>query len=55
MSNLGGIKMKNEEIIEEILGKCNWWERIIIRRLEKLIIKVYDIARINVVNKLIEN
>jgi len=36
--------MKNEEIIEEILGKCNWWERMIVKGNKKLIIKAYKIG-----------
>lgn len=44
--------MKENEIIEEILEKCNWWERIIVKRLEKLIIKVYHIVRVSIINKI---
>lgn len=36
--------MKENEIIEEILKKCNWWERIIVKRNKRLIIKVYKIG-----------
>lgn len=38
------MKKENEEIIEKIVNECNWWERIILRRNKKLIIKAYKIG-----------
>ncbi|MCI8362294.1 MAG: hypothetical protein HFJ41_04050 [Clostridia bacterium] len=32
---------KENEIIEEILKKCNWWERIIVNRNKKLFVDIY--------------
>lgn len=36
---------ENEKIIEEILKKCSWWERIIVKRNKKLLLNIYHYAR----------
>lgn len=41
---------KNEEIIVEILKKCNWRERIIVKKNKKLILNVYHEGRIKASN-----
>lgn len=46
--------MKNEEIIEEILEQCNWWERIIVRRNKRLILNIYHDIRVNIINKVMK-
>lgn len=48
------MKEKNEEIIKEILKKCNWWERIIVRRNKKLILNIYHNLRIDIINKIVK-
>ncbi len=48
--------MKNEvgnEIINEILEKCNWKEKIVIKLFKRLIFKVYNHVRIDIVNKML--
>lgn len=53
----GGIYvMRNEvenKIINEILGKCNLKEKIVIKLFKRLIFKVYNHARIDIVNKML--
>lgn len=44
---------KENEIIVEILKKCNWWERIIVKRNKKLLTKVYNIIRLKIVNNIL--
>ena len=44
--------MKDEEIIEEILKKCNWYEKIIVRLFKKLILNVYHDSRVNIINRI---
>lgn len=46
---------KENEIIEEILKKCNWWERIIVKRNKKLILKIYHIIRLKIINNMLKN
>lgn len=41
---------KNEEIIVEILRKCNWREKMIVKKNKKLILKVYHEGRIKASN-----
>ena len=44
---------KNEkDIVREICRECNWWERIIVKLLARLFVKVYNIARVRTVNVL---
>lgn len=43
----------NVEIIEEILEKCNWYEKIIVKLFKKLILKIYNYTRINIINKIL--
>lgn len=38
-------KTNENEILEEILRKCNWRERIIVKGNKKLILNVYHYAR----------
>ena len=48
--------MKNEvqnEIINEILERCNLKEKIVIKLFKRLIFKVYNHARIDIVNKML--
>ena len=48
--------MRNEvenKIINEILGKCNLKEKIVIKLFKRLIFKVYNHARIDIVNKML--
>lgn len=47
------MKKENEKIIAEILKKCNWWERIIVNRNKKLILKIYHYARLETANAII--
>lgn len=42
-----------EEILEEIMKECNWWERIIIRLLTNIVIKVYTISRLKIINNVL--
>lgn len=30
-----------EEIIREIMKECNWWEKIVVKVLGKMFVKVY--------------
>lgn len=41
------------KIINEILGKCNLREKIVIFLFKRLIFKVYNHARIDIVNKML--
>lgn len=41
------------EVINEILEKCNWKEKIVIKLFKRLIFKVYNHARIDIVNKML--
>ena len=43
-----------KEIVREILEKCNWWEKIVVKLFARLFIKVYNIARVKTVNKNLE-
>ena len=38
-------------VIEEILKKCNWKERIVVKIFKKVILKVYHNERIKIINK----
>ena len=42
---------KENEVINEILKKCNWKERIIVKIFRKVILKVYHNERIKIINK----
>lgn len=42
---------KENEVINEILEKCNWRERIIVKIFKKVILKVYHNERIKIINK----
>lgn len=42
--------VKDEEIIVEILKKCNWKERIVVKKNKKLILNVYHEGRIKASN-----
>ena len=44
----------NEKIMEEVLNDCKWYEKIIIKKFNKLFIKMYHISRIEIVNKLLK-
>ncbi len=46
------MKKENEEIIGEILKKCNWLEKIIVKRNRKLILNIYHNTRIYIINKI---
>jgi len=46
-------KETEDKIMEEIMKYCNLKERIIIRIFKKVFIKVYNISRINNINRLI--
>lgn len=41
---------KENEVINEILKKCNWYERIGIKLFRKLILNVYHFGRIKASN-----
>lgn len=45
--------VRDEEIIVEILEKCNWRQKIVVKRNKKLILNIYHYARINTVNKIL--
>lgn len=47
------MKKSNEKILEGILEKCNWYEKIIVKMNKKLILNIYHLGRINSVNKLL--
>lgn len=46
--------VENEVIIVEILKKCNWWERIVVRRNKRLILNIYHDIRVNIINTVIK-
>lgn len=48
-------RLTNEEklILEGILRKCNWNERIIIKRNKGLILNIYHEGRINMINTIL--
>ena len=45
--------MKEDIVLDEVKKELNWKERIIIKLFTKTFTKVYNIARIKIVNKLI--
>lgn len=49
------MKKENEKIIGEILKKCNWWERIIVKRNKKLILNIYHNIRLKIINNMLKN
>lgn len=42
----------NEEV-KEVLKELNWKEKIIVKIFSKIFIKVYNISRIKIVNKML--
>lgn len=48
-------KLTNEEklILEEILRKCNWNERIFVKRNKGLILNIYHEGRVNMINTML--
>lgn len=58
---MGGIevfmkrKLTNEDeiILEGILKKCSWYERIIVKRNRKLISNIYHYTRLEITNAII--
>ena len=42
-----------EEIYEELKGKLNWTERIVLRLFKKKIIKVCNIVRVTTINNIL--
>lgn len=54
IKNKGEINVMKDIILDEVMKELNWKERIIIKVFYKLIIKVYNIARITTVNKFIK-
>lgn len=45
---------KEDGILNEVIEKCNYYERIIIKIFKKLFIKCYNIQRINIANIFLE-
>lgn len=45
------MKEYEERIVEEICSECNFVESIIVRLFKKVFVKVYNISRINTINK----
>lgn len=43
-----------KEIIEEICEDLKWYERIIVKLLKKLFIKIYNITRITCINAMLK-
>ena len=44
------MEKENVVIIEEILRKCNWYEKIVVKLFKKLILKVFHYSRVNTIN-----
>ncbi len=46
--------VENQEmIVEEILKNCNFYEKIIIKMNKRLLTKLFNIIRINIVNNML--
>lgn len=46
------MKKSNEEIMKEILGRCNWYEKIILKSNKRLFIKIYHTIRKDLINSI---
>lgn len=47
-------KLNEEEIVKEIMKKCSKKERVLINKNEDFFIKIYNIGRLNTINKLLD-
>mgnify|MGYP001137614340 CR=1 FL=1 len=45
--------MKKDVVLNEIIKELNWKEKIIVKIFARTIIKVYDIHRIKMINKIL--
>ena len=43
-----------KQIVSKVLKQCKWYEKIIVELFKNIIVKVYNIARINVFNNIID-
>ncbi len=46
--------VKKDVVLKELKKELNWKEKIIVRIFSKTFTKVYNICRINIVNKIIK-